>query len=66
MLHSPPRFETIHRYSRLMIALHWLTALLVVAAWFTGEGGRHVRTDPPLLHFTLGFAVMLLVIPRLA
>ena len=53
------------RYSGLMIAIHWITALLVVAAWFTAEGGRHVRADPPLLHFTLGFAVLLLLLPRL-
>ena len=53
------------RYSQLMIAIHWFTAVLVVAAWFTAEGGRNVRSDAPLLHFTLGFAVLLLMIPRL-
>lgn len=31
-------------YSRLQIALHWLIALLVAAAWFTGDGmGRALR-----------------------
>jgi cytochrome b561 len=59
------RTAAARRYSVLMIAIHWITALLVVAAWFTAEGGRHVRADPPLLHFTLGFAVLLLMIPRL-
>ena len=51
------------RYSKLMIALHWSTALLVLAAWLTSEGGRHVRENPPLLHFSLGLAILLLVIP---
>jgi cytochrome b561 len=53
------------RYSRLMIALHWITAALVLAAWFTAAGGRSVVQDPPVLHFTLGLAVLLLVVPRL-
>src|SRR6185369_17431408 len=33
--------------------------------WLTAEGGRQVRADPPLLHFTLGFGVLLLMFPRL-
>jgi superoxide oxidase len=53
------------RYSNLMIVLHWATALLVLAAWLTSEGGSHVRANPPLLHFSLGLAVLVLVIPRL-
>ena len=53
------------RYSKIMIALHWGTALLVLAAWLTSEGGRHVRENPPLLHFSLGLAVLVLVLPRL-
>ena len=53
------------RYSRLMICIHWLTAVLVVAAWFTAEGGRHVRADPPVIHFTLGISVLILLLPRL-
>jgi cytochrome b561 len=48
-----------------MIALHWATALLVLAAWLTSEGGSHVRANPPLLHFSHGLAVLVLVIPRL-
>ena len=32
-------------FSRLQIALHWLIAVLIVAAWFTHEGmGRALRT----------------------
>src|SRR4051794_26263588 len=53
------------RYSKLMIALHWITALLVVGAWFTSEGGRHLRENPSLLHFSLGLTVLILVLPRL-
>jgi cytochrome b561 len=55
----------MRRYSSLTIAIHWLTALFVLAAWFTAEGGPNVRSNPPLLHFTLGLAVLLLVVPRL-
>lgn len=54
------------RYARGVVAIHWLTALAVAGAWLTAEGGRHVVRDPPLLHFWLGFAVLALVIPRLA
>jgi cytochrome b561 len=53
------------RYSKTMIIIHWLTALLVVGAWLTAEGGRKVVQDPPLLHFALGLAVLVLIVPRL-
>lgn len=53
------------RYSRTLVALHWLMALLILAAWFTSEGGRGVRESPPLLHFWLGLSVLVLVVPRL-
>lgn len=52
------------RYSKTMIILHWTTALLVLGAWLTSEGGRHVRENPPWLHFSMGLTVLLLVIPR--
>ncbi|BCM20819.1 cytochrome b [Mesorhizobium sp. J8] len=55
----------MHRYSQITIAIHWLTAVLVVVAWLTAVGGRHARTDPSYVHFTVGLAVLLLVIPRL-
>ena len=54
-----------HRYSASMIVIHWLTALLVLGAWFTAEGGRKVAENPPLLHFSLGLAVLALMLPRL-
>lgn len=53
------------RYSKTMIVVHWLTALLVIVAYLTSEGGRHVRTDPPMLHFAAGVAVLVLLLPRL-
>lgn len=53
------------RYSKSMIIIHWLTALLVLGAWLTAEEGREVVKNPPLLHFTLGLAVLALVLPRL-
>jgi cytochrome b561 len=55
----------MQHYSRLMIILHWVTAILIVAAYITSEGGREARLDPPVLHFLFGFAVLLLVVPRL-
>lgn len=53
------------RYSTLMIAVHWLTALCVAAAWLLGEGGRAVRQSPPTWHFAFGLAVLVLLLPRL-
>lgn len=55
----------MRRYSQIMIAIHWLTAVLVLIAWFTAVSGRHVRTEPSYVHFTVGLAVLLLVVPRL-
>ncbi|HVC01917.1 MAG TPA: cytochrome b [Steroidobacteraceae bacterium] len=55
----------IPRYSRLMIAIHWLTAVLVVIAYLVSEGSRSVRTHPEVLHFACGFAVLVLVLARL-
>ncbi|MGH8144226.1 MAG: cytochrome b [Steroidobacteraceae bacterium] len=56
---------TFTRYSRVMMALHWATAALVVAAYLLSEGGRHIRVHPPLLHFACGLAVLVLLVPRL-
>lgn len=53
------------RYSKTLIILHWAMAVLILAAWLTSEGGRQVRLNPPLLHFSLGLSVLLLVLPRL-
>lgn len=53
------------RYPASLIILHWLSALLVLGAWFTAESGRRVVESPPLLHFSLGLTVLALVLPRL-
>jgi cytochrome b561 len=53
------------RYSKTVIILDWSMALLILATWLTAEGGRQVRLNPPLLHFSLGLAVLLLVLPRM-
>ncbi|WP_316979654.1 cytochrome b [Shumkonia mesophila] len=55
----------IQRYTNTLIVLHWLTALCVVVAWFLGEGGRHIRENPPIWHFAFGLAVLVLLVPRL-
>ena len=59
------RNSHVVRYSTVMIAVHWMTAFLIMAAWITSEGGRHVVANPPLLHFSFGLAVLVLVVPRL-
>ncbi len=56
---------TISRYPRTLVVIHWITAAAVLGAWATAEGGREVAKNPPLLHFALGLAVLLLVLPRL-
>lgn len=57
--------ETIARYPKALVVIHWVTAAAVLGAWATAEGGREVVQNPPLLHFTLGIAVLALVLPRL-
>lgn len=57
--------ETNARYPKALVAIHWATAAAVLGAWATAEGGREVVQNPPLLHFTLGIAVLALVLPRL-
>ncbi|WP_299364733.1 cytochrome b/b6 domain-containing protein [uncultured Paracoccus sp.] len=57
--------EAIARYPKALVAIHWVTAAAVLGAWATAEGGREVVQNPPLLHFTLGLAVLALVLPRL-
>jgi cytochrome b561 len=56
--------KPIQRYSALLIAVHWLTAVLVVIAYLLSKDGRGVRLDPPQWHFFLGLAVLLLLVTR--
>ncbi|MBF9035604.1 cytochrome b [Rhodobacterales bacterium HKCCE2091] len=61
-------------YSTVQIALHWLVAALIAAAWFTSDGMGHVLrqvedgADPggPYAHVLIGIAVLVLVLARLA
>lgn len=57
--------EMIARHPKALVVLHWATAAAVLGAWATAEGGREVVQNPPLVHFTLGLAVLALVLPRL-
>ncbi|OAN77775.1 cytochrome B562 [Sulfitobacter sp. EhC04] len=62
-------------YSSLQIALHWLIAILIAAAWFLGDGmGRILDKrieagttgiEGNTLHVWIGGAVLLLVLIRL-
>jgi cytochrome b561 len=58
------------RYSKTAQALHWLTALLVVAAFIYGPGGSEERVYSPArdfdrrLHETLGLCVFALSLIR--
>lgn len=53
------------RYSKFMMFLHWTTAALLIVACLSSEGAREVRAAPPTLHFAVGLAVLVLVLPRL-
>ena len=59
-------------YPRALMALHWLTAVLVVAAFTLGPGGSEQRVYSAAkdfdrhLHETLGLTVLVLTLVRLA
>lgn len=60
-------------YSRLMIGLHWLIALLIAGAWFTqeqmekrGPEATGLRIAGLPVHIWLGLAVLALVLVRIA
>lgn len=59
-------------YSGLQIALHWLVAVLIVIAWFTGEGAEEAMelveeggTIGFVPHVAMGLAILALVVVRL-
>ena len=60
------------RYGAVAQALHWLTAILVLAAFIVAEGGSEARVYAPerdaqrMLHESLGLAVLLLLVIRVA
>jgi cytochrome b561 len=63
--------STRFRYGAVAQAFHWLTALLVIAAYFMGPGGSEQRVYSSAVDFTrqthetLGIAVFALVFARL-
>jgi cytochrome b561 len=63
--------STRFRYGAVAQAFHWLTAILVIAAYFTGPGGSEQRVYSAAVditrqtHETLGVAVFVLVLVRL-
>jgi cytochrome b561 len=63
--------STRFRYGAVAQALHWLTAVLVIAAYFMGPGGSEQRVYSPAVDFTrqthetLGVTVFALVFVRL-
>jgi cytochrome b561 len=63
--------STHFRYGAVAQALHWLTAVLVIAAYFMGPGGSEQRVYSSAIDFTrqvhetLGVAVFALVFVRL-
>lgn len=63
--------KTTTGYSGLQIGLHWLIAILIVTAWFTGEGAGEAMeafeeggTAGFVPHVALGLAILALVVIR--
>jgi cytochrome b561 len=65
-----PLFNTATRYGTVSQAFHWVTAVLVGAAWFLGEGGPESRVYSAdragglAWHETLGMLVFAVVLGR--
>lgn len=63
--------KTTTGYSGLQIGLHWLIAILIVTAWFTGEGAEEAMevveeggTAGFVPHVAIGLAILALVVVR--
>lgn len=63
--------KTTTGYSGLQIVLHWLIAILIVIAWFTGEGAEEAMevvedggTAGFVPHVAVGLAILALVTVR--
>jgi cytochrome b561 len=63
--------KTTTGYSGLQIGLHWLIAILIVTAWFTGEGAGEAMevvedggTAGFVPHVAFGLAILALVVVR--
>jgi cytochrome b561 len=64
--------DSKHSYGRVAQGLHWVTAILVLVAFLIGEGGPEQRVYSAerasrlMLHESLGLAVLIIVVIRLA
>lgn len=63
--------KTTTGYSGLQIGLHWLVAILIVIAWFTGEGAEEAMdvvedggTVGFVPHVAIGLSILTLVVIR--
>jgi cytochrome b561 len=63
--------KTTTGYSGLQIGLHWLIAILIVIAWFTGEGAGEAMEAVEdggvagfVPHVAVGLAILALVVVR--
>lgn len=63
--------KTTTGYSGIQIALHWLIAILIAVAWFTGEGGEEAMeavekggTAGFVPHVAIGLGILALVVIR--
>jgi len=58
-------------YSKPMVIVHWLTLVVLIAAWFLGESVHEARHDGDAtlagyaIHATVGAAVLLLTLMRM-
>jgi len=64
--------KTTTGYSGLQIALHWVIAILIVTAWFTGEGAEEALEVVEeggaagfVPHVAIGLALLALVVLRI-
>ena len=64
--------KTTTGYSGVQIALHWLVAILIVVAWFTGGGGEAAMEVVEkggvagfVPHVAIGLSILALVVIRL-
>lgn len=63
--------KTTTGYSGIQIALHWLIAILILTAWFTGEGAEEAMevvedggTVGFVPHVAVGLSILALVVVR--
>jgi cytochrome b561 len=69
-MHAPQSLVTVERYSAPAQLFHWLTALLVIAAYIVSPGGTEERIYAPAndfdrsLHELLGISVFALTLLR--